>query len=427
MIAHLRHALLALAIVLLSACSGDSEEPAKGSQPAASKGASAPAAVKREPVPGVDWENKVIRLGALNGESGPAGVIGKPYAVGKRILVTHVNSGGSGLLPDGWKLELVERDHGYNPQRAVQMFNEIRDDVLFLVTSFGTPNTLPLRPMLERHQIVAFPASFSSKMAEFKYTPPFGPSYTFEAMRAMDHVVASTADPSTIKAGVIYQQDDYGKDGLDGWKKAAAHHGVTVVSEETYAPGQADYTAAVSALKQAGATHVMLSTLPSATGPILGAAAQLDYAPQWYGNTPSWIDRFFDPEVIPASIFANYHLVTALPYWGEPSPTMETFLGLYEKHGKNQSPPDTYIWGSYIQGLQAIEALRRAIEKDELSRAGYLKALQSMKDFTIPGVPYAFNMSQLPYVVGDKTRILAPDMANATWQEVAPPEAPVSR
>ncbi len=423
MMSYLRTGILTVVTLMLAACSGESDESAQRNAQATG-GAGQPAAQERKPVPGVDWDRKVIRLGALNGESGPAGVIGKPYAVGKRVLVAHINSGQSGLLPDGWKIELVERDHGYNPQRSVQMFNEIRDDILFLITSFGTPNTLPLRPMLERHQIVAFPASFSSKMAEFKYTPPFGPSYTFEAMRAMDYVVASAEDPASIRAGVIYQQDDYGKDGLDGWRKAAAHHGVTVVAEETYAPGQADYTAAVSALKQAGATHVMLSTLPSATGPILGAAAQLDYAPQWFGNTPSWIDRFFDPNVIPASIFTNFHLITGLPYWGEPSATMDRFLQLYDQHGKDQSPPDTYIWGSYIQGLQAIEALRRAIEADDLSRAGYVKALQSMKNFTIPGVPYGFNMAKVPYVVGDKTRVLAPDMANGSWQVVAPPAAP---
>ncbi len=427
-----RFIVLAIGLALLAACSGDEEgkqtsasKPAGGTQEATSV-ASKPAPVT-EPVPGVDRKNRRIRLGALNGESGPAGVIGKPWAVGKRILAAQINAGDSGLLPAGWKIELVERDHGYNPQRSVQMFNEIRDDVLFLITSFGTPNTLPLRPMLERHQIVAFPASLSSKMAEFTYTPPFAPSYTIEAMRAMDWAVESAADPASIRAGVIYQQDDYGKDGLEGWKRAASHHGVTIVAEETYAPGQADFTAAVNALKQAGATHVMLNTLPSATGPILGAAAQLDYSPTWYGNTPSWIDRFFDPEVIPAKIFANFHIAIGLPFWGEPSPAMEQFLSLYEAYGRAQSPPDTYIWASYVQGLLSIEALNRALQSGDVSRAGYLKALQSLTDYDIGGaVPYKFSMNKLPYVVGEETRILKPDMANATWVEVAASARPAA-
>lgn len=376
---------------------------------------------------GVDLEKKIVRIGALNGESGPAAVIGKPYAVGKRMLAKQINAGNSGLLPEGWTIELVERDHGYNPQRSVQLFNEIRDDVLFIGTSFGTPPTLPLRPMLERNKIVAFPASLSSKMAEFAWTPPVAPSYVVEAQRAMDWVVKTTGGTDKFKAGVIYQQDDYGKDGYDGWKQAAEHYGIEVVAEETYAPGQADFTAAVNALKKAGATHVLMATLPSATGPILGTAAQLDYSPVWIGNTPAWIDRFFDPDVIPTKVFENYFMVTSLPYWGEPSNFMKGFLELYEKYGRDQSPPDSYILMSYLQGRVAVEALRLAISRNDLSREGYLKALQTLKNYNVDGaVAYDFSLDSVPYVVGVETRILKPDFDRKLWTPVAPFKAPAA-
>ena len=125
---------------------------------------------------GINVSAKIVRIGALNDESGPAAAIGKPYAVGKRVLAARINAGGSGLLPDGWRVELVERDHGYNPQRSLQALNELKADVLYLATSFGTPNTLPLRSILQRETILAFPASLSSKMAEHRNTPPLGPS-----------------------------------------------------------------------------------------------------------------------------------------------------------------------------------------------------------------------------------------------------------
>jgi ABC-type branched-subunit amino acid transport system substrate-binding protein len=102
---------LSLVVVLgLSAC-GQGEAPADRAAPS---------------TPGVDLQNKVLRIGALNDESGPVAVIGRPYAFGKRILAAEINAGGSGLLPEGWKVELIERDHGYNPQRSVQTYNEIR-------------------------------------------------------------------------------------------------------------------------------------------------------------------------------------------------------------------------------------------------------------------------------------------------------------
>ena len=206
---------------------------------------------------GVDADKKVIKIGMLNDESGPAAAIGKPYANGKRLLAAAINAGGTGLLPEGWSVELVERDHGYNPQSSVQAYNEIQEEVLFVGTSFGTPNTLPLQPMLERDNVVAFPASLSSEMAKNKYTPPAGPAYKIEALRAIDWVMSEAEEGAKPKLGIVYQQDDYGKDGLLGLKRAAKRHGLEIVSEQTVSAGQKDFAAVVTGLKDAGADTVL--------------------------------------------------------------------------------------------------------------------------------------------------------------------------
>lgn len=373
----------------------------------------APGALKFDQ--GVDVAKKVIRVGALNDESGPAAAIGKPYAVGKRLLAKVADE----LLPDGWTMELVERDHGYNPQKAVQAYNEIKGEVLFIATSFGTPNTLPLRDMLTRDKLLAFPASLSSKMAEHRQTPPLGPSYALEAERAMDWVVQSVGDAAKVKAAIVYQQDDYGKDGLAGWKKAAARLGVTVVSEQTIAPGQKDMAAVITGLKNAGATHVMLTTLPSGTGPILGTAAQLKYMPVWIGNTPAWIDAFFVPTVIPPAVFANYHQVYGLPYWGEDVHGMADFLKAWERHGKDLGTPDFYVLVSFIQGMVQVAAARQAIMDGDVTREGFAKALHAMKGWDAGGMIQPVDLTAFPYVTGTRTRVLKPDMEKKSWQVVA--------
>jgi ABC-type branched-subunit amino acid transport system substrate-binding protein len=414
--------LLALA---LCACGGKSE-PAPAAEAPAEPGAPAAEAVPAGPKTdvGVDLATKTIRIGTLNDESGPAATIGKPYAIGKRVLAAQINAGGSGLLPDGWKLELVEKDHGYNPQKSVQAYNQIKDQVLFIATSFGTPNTLPLRPMLERDKMIALPASLSSEMAKHKYTIPGGTSYEIGAMRGMDHVIATAKDKAKIKAGIIYQQDDYGMDGLNGWKAAANHHGVTIVNEQTITPGQKDFAAVITALKSAGATHVLLTVLPSATGPILGTAAQLRYAPSWVGMTPTWIDAFFNPEVIPSKVFDTFEWISVLPYWGEKVPGMEGFVAAYEKFGKEMGPPDFYILFSYVQGLYACEMLKRAIAANDLSRDGLMAAAQGIADFTGGGLLQPISSNTFPYVTSTKARILKPDFAAKTWTLVSDYAAP---
>jgi ABC-type branched-subunit amino acid transport system substrate-binding protein len=370
---------------------------------------------------GVDAANKVVKIGLLNDESGPAAQIGKPYAAGKRLLASRINAGGSGVLPEGWTIELVEKDHGYNPQQSVQHYQAIKNEVLFLGHSFGTPNTLPLVDMLERDNVIAFPASLSSEMAANENTPPLGPSYRVEAMRAMDWVIESAGGADKVKAGIVYQKDDYGQDGLDGWKAAAEKHGVEVVSEQTIAPGQKDVTAVVTALKSAGATHVLLTVLPSGTGPVLGTAAKLEYGPVWVGNTPSWIDGFFSPEVIPSAVFGNYHLVTGFSYWGEEVDGMKEFVALWDQHKADLGVrQDWYVLLSYIQGLTELEALKRAIESKDVTRAGYQKALRSIEKFTAGGLAQPINLTTFPYVTSAQTRVLKADFDKKTWTEVAP-------
>ncbi|MBL4636403.1 MAG: ABC transporter substrate-binding protein [Kofleriaceae bacterium] len=383
--------------------------------------------VKMKAGKGVDLEKKVVTIGALNDESGPGAAIGKPFADGKRLAVAVVNAGG--ILPEGWTVKLVEKDHGYNPQKSVQEFNAIKDSVLYIASSFGTPNTLPLRDMLERENMMAFPASLSSQMASHRSTPPLGASYVVETQRAADWAVADAGDASKVKAGIIYQKDDYGEDGLKGLKLAAAHHGFDIVSEQTISPGQKDVTAAITSLKGKGANYVFLTVLPSTTGAILGTAAATKFAPKWIGNTATWVDVFFsEKSPLPAKVLTNFHWVNGLPFWGEDLPGMDAFLKAYEAHKDELGTgrPDFYTLVSYVQGMVQFEALRRAIDNGDITRKGFMSGLQSIKKFTAGGLLNPMDMSLFPYQTNNHARVLKPDFAKKSWTVVADYALPLS-
>lgn len=418
----MRSALLAAGLFAFSfAALGCKDQPAEPAETAESTTAPPEIATDK----GVDLDKKVIRIGTLNDESGPALVIGKPYADGKRILAAHVNSGDSGLLPEGWTVELVEKDHGYNPQKSVQSYEEIKDNVLFIGTSFGTPATLPLVPKLEQDTLVAMPASLSSKMAESEFTPPIAAAYFFETMRAVDWAIADAGGADKVKFGIVYQNDDYGQDGIYGLETAAEALGAAVVSKQTVTAQQTDVTAAVKALQDAGANYVMLTVLPSKSGPILGTAAQLKYGPKWIGNTAAWADLFFEHDKLPAELFANFYLATGLPFWGEESEGMKKFIAAYEKHGADVAK-DWYVLLSYTQGVAALEAAKRAIEAKDITRAGYLKQLHTMTDYTAEGLVPALDWSKAPYIVATQSRILRPDFDQKSFTVVADWASPAS-
>ncbi len=379
---------------------------------------------KEKTLKGVDLDKKELAIGYLNDTSGPAAAIGIPYSLGKDVLVKWVNSGKSGLLPAGWKIKAIKRDHGYNPQKSVELFREIKDDILFIGTSFGTPNTVPLIPQLERDKIVAFPASLQSFLGKNRYTPTTGPFYSTEAMRALDFSVEQAGGAANVKAGIIYQNDDFGKDGQGGWQKSAKHHKVTIVSEQPISPGQKDYTATITALKKSGATHVFLATLPSSTGPILGTALRLDYKPLWIGGTPAWIDAFFSPKVIPSVVFSNFYYTFGLPYVREDVPGMTQFLSNFKNYGGGQRL-DTYVLLSYIQGLLQVHAFKLAMDKKDVSREGYLEALQSMGSFDLGGMVQPINFF-FPYEASQKVRILRPDFTKSTWSVASDYKVPTA-
>lgn len=374
-------------------------------------------------VPGVDLENRVVRVGIINDLSGPAATIGREIQTGLETLYNQINAGGSGLLPEGWTVEWVTRDHGYNPQQSVQMYNEISEDVFYLGLSMGSSMTLPLQPMLTRDQMLAIPASLSSRTAQNEYTPVVTPTYRTEAMRAVDWAVEQSG--TGVKLGIVYQQDDYGEDALEGFELEADFHGAEIVSSQPISPGQADFTAIVSALRSAGAEYVMLTILPSATGPLLGTAAQLGYTPVWLGNSPAWLDAFFDPEVVPPGVFANYYDVSAIRAWGEDVPGMAPFLRAVEAYGGG-AERDRYILTGYVFGAVGIEAVRRAIEAGDISRAGLMEALHSIRGWDGNGLFIPIDLSTVPYDASRMVRVRRPVMDRGTWEVVADYATPQS-
>lgn len=366
---------------------------------------------------GVDVESQVVRLGALNDESGPVAAIGTPFALGKRLLVEQVNAGDLDLLPEGWTIELVERDHGYNPSESIGAFTEIVDDVLFFLTSFGTPNTLPLAEDARDANAVLFAASLSSALSGIEHTPPVGAPYLVEAHQAVDFAVEDGG--GDLRLGVVYQLDDYGEDGLAGVRAAAEFHGIEVVAEEGVAPGETEVTATLAALQSAGATHVVLTTVPSTTGPLLGTAAALEYTPLWLGSTPAWIDVFFNPEVLPPAVYQNFRWVSSLPLWGEDLPGMAAFEEAFDQFAPVDTHEDFYVLAGYVGGLPAIEALGRALEAGDVTRAGYLAALHSIDDYDANGLfPQPLDLTTVPYEMVTDTRVLAPGEDLRSWQVV---------
>ncbi len=235
--------------------------------------------------PGVDVASKTITLGIISPYSGPvAAPIGVPLARGVEVYFDHVNANG-GI--NGYKVKFIEKDSQYNPQIQVQQYNQIHNQVLMIADSLGTPTTFAIKDQAAADHMLISAATLSSALAREKYLIMVGTPYRLQVENAFDYVVnkLGVKNPAT---GIIYQNDEYGQDGLTGYKEAVAAYSLHDVGQASYAPTDKDFTAQVSQMKAAGAKYVFLTTIPLITASIIGTAAKLGYFPQFILQSPGW-------------------------------------------------------------------------------------------------------------------------------------------
>ena len=379
----MRPSILAVAAVAasslaLGACgTGDADESSGGS--------AAQGSLKTGP--GVDASTKTIRVGDLNALSGPAAALGKPVAAGHQAYFEALNARG-GI--DGWKIDLAVEDTGYQPQQHVQAYNALKGDIAIL-NSFGSPTTKAIQPLFGREKLVTIPASFDSIWGTDPTVAPVGTPYSIDVANALDY--ATEGGAKKLKVGIIYQNDEYGADGLRGFEAAKESLGFTDAGRQSYKPGDTDFTAQVQKLKAAGAEAVVVTALPSATGPIVGTAATLGFTPQWILQGPSYVEQLItedgtaDAKPTPVAAALKGAIVTSFsaPWGDEAAPGMEQLLADQEQYAPDQ-PPSIYFALAYSQGMVVEQILRKAIGSGDLSREAILAAKENLGEVDLGGI-----------------------------------------
>lgn len=383
-------------------------------RPGAAPGEQPAAAIKTD----VGVEGQTIKLGELSPLTGSVALIGKPLTRGHEVYFKYVNDvlGGVGRkLPADkrYKVELVTLDTQYLPDVHVQQYSALKGKVLLVAQSLGTPTTKAMLPQVREDKILVGAATLSSDWLREKYLVPAGAPYPVQFINAVQYLKDRGVTP---KLGIIYQNDDYGEDGLKGLEFAAKQFGFTIVAKATYRPDDAEFAAQVTAMKNAGADHVFLTTVPTPTGRILGTAATLNYAPQWIGQSPAWIGALVGTKEKPSPLVPymqkSLWIVTdGACGWGETQQGcegMKEMIDNWQKFAADQ-PPDYYFSFGYTQARIVHQVLEKAIELGDLTRAGTLKAFESLKNVDMGGLlnPVSF---------GPRCEDKVPTTASTIWK-----------
>src|SRR5712691_7311784 len=191
-----------------------------------------PATAQKKYGPGAT--DSEIKIGNTMPYSGPAsayGTIGRSEAAYFKMINEH---GGV----NGRKIEFVTLDDGYSPPKTVEQVRKLveQEEVLFLFQTLGTPSNTAIQQYLNAKKVPQlFVATGATKWGDpqhFPWTMGWQPNYQTEARIYAKYIAQSQPD---AKIGILYQNDDYGKDYVKGFKDGLGDKAAKmIVAEVSY-------------------------------------------------------------------------------------------------------------------------------------------------------------------------------------------------
>jgi ABC-type branched-subunit amino acid transport system substrate-binding protein len=282
-----RVAFVAAFSVALVACTGggapaagNNAAPAATSAPAAASGGSGQSGSD----PGVTSNS--ILIGATVPLSGPAAAYGT-IAKASDAYFHYVNDNGG---VNGRQITYKYLDDAYNPAQTVPLTKQLveQDQVFLTFGGLGTQDQTSVRDYLNSKKvpqvIVATGATtFAAEYDKYPYTYGWQPVYQGESLIYAQYLMKNSPN---AKVGVIYQNDDYGQDYLDGLTKGLGNKAAEmIVDKEANDVGAPDLSSQILKLKNSGADTLFVFETPSPAIKALVSTYQAGWHPTIFLNS----------------------------------------------------------------------------------------------------------------------------------------------
>lgn len=336
---------------------------------------------------GPGFDGTTITLGVVTPQTGPVAVIGNPLTRGQQVFFESLNAAGG--IGGKYKVELEIADSRYDAPTAVQQYNRLKTDVVMFAQLLGTPIVKALLPQLATDKIVGQPASLDADWLREPNLLALGGPYQIQAINGMDYWITQEghADDTVCFAG---HDDPYGDAGLEGLEFAATELGFEIAEKVRFAATDTDPAAQgpnVARLSKAGCDVVFLTATPSPAGAIMGAAAAGGFAPQWIGQSPTWVTALATSNADFAGyLAAKFLLVSEGPEWGDTTSTgMKRMIDDIAAYASDQKP-DIYFAFGYASAWATSQVLEKAVELGDLSRDGIMTAMEDLGTVSTGGL-----------------------------------------
>ncbi|MCK1721395.1 ABC transporter substrate-binding protein [Bradyrhizobium sp. 141] len=331
-----------------------------------------------------------IKIGNIMPYSGPASAYA---AIGKaeEAYFSKVNAEG-GI--NGRKIRFISYDDAYSPPKTVEQARKLveSDGVLLIFGSLGTSTNGAIRKYMNEKKVPQlFVASGASKWndpKQYPWTMGWQPSYASEARIYAKYIMKEKPDG---KIGVLYQNDDFGKDYLKGLKDGLGAKASMIVLEEAYDTSEPAIDEHVVKLKASGADVFISITTPKFAAQAIKKAAEINWHPvHIVSNVSASVGGVIEPaglEISQGILSASYLKDGADPQWNADD-GMKRFYSFLAQYDPKANKLDAGVVFGYAAAQTMVKVLQMC--GDDLTRENVMKQAARLKDFApdtlLPGI-----------------------------------------
>lgn len=352
-----------------------------------------------------------IVLGQSAALEGPAGALGRDLNQGILLAFAEANRNGG---VQGRLLELISRDDGYEPTRAIANTHELlsQHPVFALIGQVGTPTARAVVPIAEQ-QGVPFLAAFTG--AEFLRQPELSSvinlraSYEQEAEKGIGYLVDQLG---LERVAVLFQDDTFGRDGLDAVRRALARRDLEPVGDATYQRNTLAVKRSVLDLRAVRPDAVFIIGAYAPTAEFIRVSREIGFRPQFMTLS------FVGSTALAAELGergAGVLVTQVMPLFTDNRhPLVERFNAALAEHAPDAKASFVVLEG-YAAGrlvLTTLEALG-----PEVTRKGFLELLRSGRIAELDGMPLHFGIDSNQ---GSDEVFLTEIRADGSFREVDP-------
>jgi branched-chain amino acid transport system substrate-binding protein len=345
--------------------------------------AALPARAAKQYGPGVtDTEIKIGNTGPYSGPASSYGTIPKSTAAYFRMI----NEKGG---VNGRKINFISYDDAYSPPKTVEQVRKLveQDNVLLVASPLGTPTNSAIWHYMNQKKVPQlFVATGATKWDDPKHYPwtiGWQPNYQSEGRVYASYIMEHKPDG---KIGVLYQNDDFGKDYLKGVKDGLGEKAKSMIAVETaYETTDPTVDSQVIGMKAAGCDVFVNTGIPKFAAQAIKKAAEIEWKPL---HVISSVGNSVGASLKPAGLENAKDLITDF-YLKDPTdaqwkddPGYKDWVAFMDQYYPDGDKTDA---GNVI-GPCFAQTLLQVLNQcgDELTRENVMKQAANLHDFSVP-------------------------------------------